>query len=67
MPRVASRYPQRVAVTDGATSLTNRELWDGVSGLAETIAARTKPGELVGILLDAGMNVIQRRFDYTHR
>jgi nitrate/nitrite transport system permease protein len=22
---------------------------------------------LVGILLDAGMNVIQRRFDYTHR
>jgi non-ribosomal peptide synthetase component F/acyl carrier protein len=49
--RVARREQNRIAVTDSATSLSFSELWDGLSGLAETIAAETKPGELIGIAL----------------
>src|SRR5207253_5709803 len=41
----------RIAVTDSDTSLSFAELWDGLSGLAETIAAETKPGDLIGIVL----------------
>ena len=37
--RVARRHPNRIAVTDSDTSLSYAELWDGLSGLAETIAA----------------------------
>jgi acyl-CoA synthetase (AMP-forming)/AMP-acid ligase II len=48
---VARRLPNRIAVTDSDTSLSFEELWDGLSGLAETIAAKTKPGDLIGILL----------------
>lgn len=54
LERVARRCPQRVAVTDGQTSLTYAELWDGLSGLSEAIAARTAPGALVAIALPAG-------------
>ncbi|HYR83465.1 MAG TPA: AMP-binding protein, partial [Terriglobia bacterium] len=49
--RVARRHPNRIAVTDSDTSLSFAELWDGLSGLAETIAAETKPGDLIGIVL----------------
>ena len=49
--RMARRYPNRIAVTDSDTSLSFAELWDGVSGLAETIAAETRPGNLIGIVL----------------
>ena len=49
--RVACLHRNRIAVTDSDTSLTFEELWDGVSGLAETIAAETRPGDLIGILL----------------
>jgi acyl-coenzyme A synthetase/AMP-(fatty) acid ligase/thioesterase domain-containing protein/acyl carrier protein len=49
--RVARRHPNRIAVTDSDTSLSYAELWDGVSGLAETIAAETKAGDLIGIVL----------------
>ena len=49
--RVARRHRNRIAVTDSDTSLSYAELWDGLSGLAETIAAETRPGELVGIVL----------------
>jgi amino acid adenylation domain-containing protein len=49
--RVARRHPNRIAVTDSDTSLSYAELWDGLSALAETIAAETKPGELIGIVL----------------
>jgi len=49
--RVARRHLNRIAVTDSDTSLSFAELWDGLSGLAETIAADTKPGDLIGILL----------------
>src|SRR5262245_34147406 len=53
LERIVRQQPDRLAITDSETSLTYAELWDGVSGLAETIAARTKPGDLIGILLPA--------------
>jgi amino acid adenylation domain-containing protein len=49
--RVARRHRNRIAITDSDISLSFADLWDGLSGLAETIAAETKPGDLVGILL----------------
>ncbi|HEV2986366.1 MAG TPA: non-ribosomal peptide synthetase, partial [Vicinamibacterales bacterium] len=49
--RVTRQHPNRIAVTDSDTSLSYAELWDGLSGLAETIAAETKPGDLIGIVL----------------
>jgi len=49
--RVARRHRNRIAVTDSDTSLSFAELWDGLSGLAETIAAETKHGDLIGIVL----------------
>ena len=51
LERVTSRHRNRIAVTDSNTSLTFAELWDGLSGLAETIAAQTRPGDLIGIVL----------------
>src|SRR2546430_3949041 len=51
--RVARRQRDRIAIREGNTALTFGELWDGVSGLAETLAAETKPGDLIGILLPA--------------
>jgi len=52
--RVARRHQDRIAIRDADTSLTFGELRDGVSGLAETLAAETGPGDLIGILLPAG-------------
>ena len=49
--RVARRHPKRIAVSDSDTSLSYAELWDGVSGLAETIAADTRPGDPIAIVL----------------
>src|SRR6266508_2846144 len=51
--RVARRQHGRIAIRGADTALTFGELWDGVSGLAETLAAETKPGDLIGILLPA--------------
>ena len=51
--RVARRQPDRIAVSDPLMSLTYGRLWDGLSGLAEAIAAETDPGELVGVLMPA--------------
>jgi non-ribosomal peptide synthetase component F/thioesterase domain-containing protein/acyl carrier protein len=51
--RVARRQRGRIAISDADTALTFGELWDGVSGLAETLAAETTPGDLIGILLPA--------------
>ncbi|HUI79246.1 MAG TPA: AMP-binding protein [Bryobacteraceae bacterium] len=53
LERVVCRYRNRIAVTDSDTCLSYGELWDGISGLAETIAAETKPGDLIGIVLPA--------------
>jgi non-ribosomal peptide synthetase component F/thioesterase domain-containing protein/acyl carrier protein len=49
--RVARRHRNHIAVTDSDTSLSYAELWDGLSGLAETIAAETKTGDLIAIVL----------------
>src|ERR1700733_6100388 len=49
--RVARRHGASIAVTDPDISLSFAELWDGLSGLAETIAAKAKPGDLIGIVL----------------
>ena len=51
--RVARRQRGRIAIRDADTALTYGELWDGVSRLAETLSAETKPGDLIGILLPA--------------
>jgi non-ribosomal peptide synthetase component F len=51
--RAARRHGDRIAIRDADTALTFGELWHGVSGLAETLAADTRPGELIGILLPA--------------
>src|SRR4029453_14564433 len=50
---VARRHRGRIAIKAADTPLAFGELWDGVSGLAETLAAETKPGDLIGILLPA--------------
>jgi non-ribosomal peptide synthetase component F/thioesterase domain-containing protein/acyl carrier protein len=51
--RVARQYPERIAIRDSDTSVSFGQLWDGLCGLAETIAAETQPGDLVCILLPA--------------
>ena len=51
--RVTRRQPERTALTDAETSLTYAQLWDGLGGLAETIAEATRPGELVALVLPA--------------
>ena len=54
LERVARRHPHRIAISDAKTALTFGELWDAVSGLGETLAAGTEPGDLIAILLPAG-------------
>ena len=51
--RVARRQRGAIAIREADAALTFGELWDGVSGLAETLAAETKPGDLIGILMPA--------------
>ena len=51
--RVSRRQRNRLAIRDANTALSFAELWDGVSGLAERLAAETRPGDLIGILLPA--------------
>jgi amino acid adenylation domain-containing protein len=53
LAQVTRAQPDCVALTDGETSLSFTQLWDGLSGLAETLAAASAPGDLVGILLPA--------------
>jgi non-ribosomal peptide synthetase component F/thioesterase domain-containing protein/acyl carrier protein len=48
------RHRGRIAIRQAATAITFAELWDGVSGLAETLAGGTRSGDLIGILLSAG-------------
>ncbi len=54
LERVARQHPDRDAIRGADIALTFGQLWDGLSGLAETLAADTKPGDLIGILLPAG-------------
>lgn len=51
LENVVRQNPSHIAVTDSDASLSFADLWDGLSGLAETIAAETKAGDLIGILL----------------
>jgi non-ribosomal peptide synthetase component F/thioesterase domain-containing protein/acyl carrier protein len=51
LERVVRRHRNRIAVTDSDTSLSFADLWEGLSGLAEVIAADTRPGDLIAILL----------------
>jgi len=51
--RVAHRQRSRIAIRDADKPVTFGELWDAVSGLAETLAAGTKRGDLVALLLPA--------------
>src|SRR5262245_12189115 len=51
--QVARRHRGRIAIRDADTALTFGDLWDGVSGLAEKLAAETQPGDLMGSLLPA--------------
>lgn len=50
---VARLHRDRIAIRHAETALTYGELWDGVCGLAETLAADSKTGDLIGILLPA--------------
>ena len=50
---VARRNPYRVAVRGEGGPITYARLWDGFTGLAEAIEARTEPADLVALLLPA--------------
>ena len=43
-----------IAISDANMALTFGELWNAVSGLAETLAGDTGPRDLIAILLPAG-------------
>jgi amino acid adenylation domain-containing protein len=49
----ARLHRDRIAIRNTETALTFGELWDGLCGLAETLAADSKTGDLIGILLPA--------------
>src|SRR5205809_7183817 len=49
--RVARRQRGLIAVSDADTSLTFGEFWDGISGLAETLAVDAKHGDVLVILV----------------
>jgi amino acid adenylation domain-containing protein len=51
--RVTRRQRTRIAIADSDTSFSFGQLWDGLSGLAETITSETQREELIGILLPA--------------
>jgi non-ribosomal peptide synthetase component F len=46
-------HRDRIAIRNTESILTFGELWDGLSGLAETLAADSNAGDLIGILLPA--------------
>ena len=50
----ARLHRNRIAIRNTETALTFGELWDGLNGLAETLADDSKPGDLIGILLPTG-------------
>lgn len=52
--RIVRRQPSQIAIRDASSALTFGELRDGVSGLAEMVAAGTGPGDLIAIMFPAG-------------
>jgi non-ribosomal peptide synthetase component F/thioesterase domain-containing protein/acyl carrier protein len=55
LERVVRRQADRVALSDARSSVSFVQLWESICGLGETIAASTRPGELVGLLLPDGV------------
>jgi acyl-coenzyme A synthetase/AMP-(fatty) acid ligase/thioesterase domain-containing protein/acyl carrier protein len=53
LEHAARRHRNKIAIRDADTALTFGELWDGLSGLAEILAADSKPEDLIGVLLPA--------------
>ncbi|HZF17508.1 MAG TPA: AMP-binding protein [Steroidobacteraceae bacterium] len=53
LERVARLHHDRIAIRNSEGALTHGELWEGVGGLAEALAADSHAGELIGILLPA--------------
>lgn len=51
--RIARLNPYRIAVRGPGPPVTYAQLWDGFTGLAESIERRTAGGELVALLLPA--------------
>ena len=54
LEHAARLHRNRIAIRNAETALTFGELWDGLNGLAETLAADSKTGDLIGILLPTG-------------
>ncbi len=54
LEHAARLHRNRIAIRNTETALTFGQLWDGVNGLAETLAADSKAGDLIGILLPSG-------------
>ena len=54
LEHVARLHRNRIAIRNTETALTFGELWDGLNGLAETLAADSNTGDLIGILLPTG-------------
>ena len=54
LEHAARLHRSRIAIRNTETALTFGELWDGLNGLAETLAADSKTGDLIGILLPTG-------------
>jgi len=51
--QAARLHRGRIAIRNTETALTYGELWEGLCGLAETLAADSKADDLIGILLPA--------------
>ncbi|WP_245307082.1 AMP-binding protein [Mesorhizobium sp. SEMIA 3007] len=51
LERVVEKYPAKIAISDGSTSLSFSELLNAVQNLAAAIAGSTPPGKAVGILI----------------
>ena len=54
LEHAARLHRNRIAIRNAEAALTFGELWDGLNGLAETLAADSKTGDLIGILLPTG-------------
>jgi len=54
LEHAARQNRNRTAIRNAEAALTFGELWDGLNGLAETLAADSKTGDLIGILLPTG-------------
>ena len=54
LEHAARLHRNRIAIRNAEAALTFGELWHGLNGLAETLAADSATGDLIGILLPTG-------------